>query len=389
MSVTKVTDELIASLESSKLTGVLPAVDGSALTDIPSSYIQNANDPATDTNPTDGVGTLWLNTTSGEMFACTDATTDANVWTNVGEGSGDVQPFSFRGSISGYMLGGYQWNTGYSGNIQKFNFASSTGQTSPANLPANRYGGGAGKSITEGYYFGGTSSGPEIASFAKFTFGSESTSSSLGNLVRGGYQVGSHSTADYIYTTQSAEGAETSNNIIERVATSSDTPSGDIGDMAAPTLGGPCTQTDTHGYTIGGYRHEEPLRGNESRIEKYAFASSVTSATVADIGTTTGYGAGTSSTTHGIFQHGNDVRKHQFASDSDSVAYGSFQENLGNRAGASGEDHGYFMGGNRGVTNQGSTGFGDIEKVSYASNTTATDWGDLPNARYGTKGTQY
>jgi hypothetical protein len=389
MSVTKVTNDCIVNIAASKLTGSMPAIDGSNLTGIPSPYTQNASDPAINTNPSGGLGTVWVNTASGEVFSCTDATTNENVWTNVGGGDGDVVPYNFRGSISGYMLGGYQWNTGYSGNIQKFNFASNTGQTSPANFPTNRYGGGAGRSVTEGYYFGGTSSGPELASFAKFTFGSESTSSSLGNLVRGGYNVGSHSTADYIYTTQSAENAETSNNIIERVATSSDTPSGDIGDMAAPTLGGPCTQTDTHGYTIGGYRHELPARGNESRIEKYAFASSVTSATVADVGTTVGYGAGTSSTTHGIFQHGNDVRKHQFASDSDSVAYGSFQENLGNRAGASGEDHGYFMGGNRGVSNQGSTGFGDIERVSYASNTTATDWGDLPNGRYGVAGTHY
>ena len=38
-------------------------------------------DPVANTNPTGGVGTFWYNTVSGEKFICTDATTDANVWT--------------------------------------------------------------------------------------------------------------------------------------------------------------------------------------------------------------------------------------------------------------------------------------------------------------------
>ena len=98
MSITKVTNDNIASLEASKLTGSLPAVDGSSLTNI-SSFTKSASDPATDTNPSGSTGTLWLNTTSGEMFCCTDATTDSNVWYNVGGGEGDVpKEFSPQGT---------------------------------------------------------------------------------------------------------------------------------------------------------------------------------------------------------------------------------------------------------------------------------------------------
>ena len=147
------------------------------------------------------------------------------------------------------------------------------------------YNGGAGRSATEGYYFGGHNGTATTTEFNKFAFGSEGTSVSVGNIAHGKALPGTHSTADYIYITQSQEGTETSNNIIERVATASDTPSGDIGDMADPTLGGPHTQSETHGYITGGYRHESPT-GNRSRIEKYQFAASVTSATVADAGTT-------------------------------------------------------------------------------------------------------
>jgi len=53
---------------------------------------KSASDPSANTNPNGGVGTVWLNTTTGEMFVCTDATTDANVWSNSGEGTGDIIP---------------------------------------------------------------------------------------------------------------------------------------------------------------------------------------------------------------------------------------------------------------------------------------------------------
>ena len=52
------------------------------------SIIKNASDPAASTNGTQG--DVWLNTTSGELYALTDATTNQNVWTNVGDGAGAV-----------------------------------------------------------------------------------------------------------------------------------------------------------------------------------------------------------------------------------------------------------------------------------------------------------
>ncbi len=48
----------------------------------------SASDPAIDTNPDGGIGTQWANSTSGEFYVLTDATAGANVWTNVGDGTG-------------------------------------------------------------------------------------------------------------------------------------------------------------------------------------------------------------------------------------------------------------------------------------------------------------
>ena len=54
---------------------------------------KSSSDPTISTNPAGGVGTLYLNTTSGEMFSLTDATAGANAWTNIGEGTGNVIPY--------------------------------------------------------------------------------------------------------------------------------------------------------------------------------------------------------------------------------------------------------------------------------------------------------
>ena len=74
----------------------LPAVDGSNLTNLSAGATVSASDPAIDTNAT--LGTQWANSTSGEFYVCTDATTDNNVWTNTGAGSGNIAPIGYVGS---------------------------------------------------------------------------------------------------------------------------------------------------------------------------------------------------------------------------------------------------------------------------------------------------
>jgi hypothetical protein len=113
MALSKVVNNSIESVDASKLTGAMPALDGSNLTGIdalpaagssgnvltsdgtdwssqaPTGDItKSASNPAVDTNPSGGVGTMWLNTTTGEMYSLTDATTNTNIWTNVGDGTG-------------------------------------------------------------------------------------------------------------------------------------------------------------------------------------------------------------------------------------------------------------------------------------------------------------
>ena len=82
--------------------------DGSNLTGLAASFDQltdttvSTSDPTVSSNPS-ATGHLWLNKTSGEVYVCTDATAGSNVWTNVGEGTGDVEPVY---TVSYLVVGG-------------------------------------------------------------------------------------------------------------------------------------------------------------------------------------------------------------------------------------------------------------------------------------------
>jgi hypothetical protein len=85
-----------SSLPAANITGTLPAIDGSNLTGLTATLAAltdatvSASDPAADSNPS-ATGHLWVNKTSGEAYVATNVTTDDNVWTNIGPGTGDVE----------------------------------------------------------------------------------------------------------------------------------------------------------------------------------------------------------------------------------------------------------------------------------------------------------
>jgi len=91
MATQKVKDSMrtTTALDATKLTGALPAISGAALTGVESA-VKSASDPTITSNKT--LGTEWINTTSGEVYILTTDTTDQNVWTNIGDGTGTIQP---------------------------------------------------------------------------------------------------------------------------------------------------------------------------------------------------------------------------------------------------------------------------------------------------------
>ena len=51
----------------------------------------SSSDPAISTNPS-SLGTMFVNTTSGEVYIATTITEGENVWTNIGDGTGNIAP---------------------------------------------------------------------------------------------------------------------------------------------------------------------------------------------------------------------------------------------------------------------------------------------------------
>ena len=71
----------IASLDATTAASITAAGVGGAasINELSDGYV-SASDPTVSTNPT--LGSLWLNSTSGDVYVCTDAAAGANVWTN-------------------------------------------------------------------------------------------------------------------------------------------------------------------------------------------------------------------------------------------------------------------------------------------------------------------
>ena len=280
-----VTDSKVVSVASSKLSGALPALDGSALTGLPSPFTTNSNDPAIDTNPSGGTGTIWVNSTSGETYVCTDATAGANVWTNVGPGTGDVEPYSFQGTVSGYTMGG---STGAPQNvIDKFSFTSNANATDVGDMTTSvRYFCGS-KGTTHGYTASGGDGSSHFNTIDKFSFTVEGNATDVGDLTvaRQGASGQSSSTHGYASGGSGDGGLVVT---IDKYSHSSDSNATDAGDQTVARQIGAGQSSSTHGYTSGGH-----ASGNSNVIDKFTFASNSNATDVGDLTVSRGGTAGT------------------------------------------------------------------------------------------------
>ena len=355
------------TLASSKLTGAFGSNDGSALTGLGGSGATiSASDPTISTNPAGGVGTLWSNSTSGDLFCCTGATSNANVWVNVGSGIGDIEPAVYYGFSSGGRS-----PTADIGTIQRYAFASSSSAAGFGNLSVTRYTGESGtSSATHGYVAGGynnTINAPD-GTIDKFTFASSSNATDVGDCVNTGNVRSGVSSTTHGYTgggpgptganiekysfstngnatvtatmSQARSGlagvsgptrgyfaggriGSTYQNDIESITFSSDTANGDIGSLSGTRRTASGHQTTTYGYVVGGLLSGPHAVTNI--VDSFAFASTVTTTDVGDLVTARAQAAPASSTTHGYTAGGgispegtnvSTIERYQFASGS-------------------------------------------------------------------------
>ena len=352
----------------------IPAVDGSLLTGIPSSFTKSASDPAIGTNPSGGVGTIWVNTTSGETYCCTTATAGANVWTNVGAGTDNIPVnWDYGGTLNGYHHGGYTTGSG-SNLIQYYSFTSDgSAVDSTGNLTSTTAWTSAASNgdHTYGYRLGGWSG---LNVIDKYQFGTGNDATDVGDCVSSGNHGTGNASATYAYTIGGSPST------IEKTAFASDANATSVGTGGRGHGSYTGWSSTTHGYAAGG-------GDGVSQIDKWTFASDANAVDIGDL-TIGGYGAGGHSSDSAGYRSGgystpsyfNIIEKMPFATET-TVDHGADLTRSPDTAGSNSSlTNGYSCGGAYG-------GFqSDIDKFPFATSTNATDIGNLVLARTGLNG---
>ena len=376
-----VTSAKINSLSASKITGALPALDGSALTGISivNNITKSASDPTISSNPSSGLGTVWANTTSGETYVLTDATAGANVWTNVGPGTGDFR-LSHQGTLSGYSAG----SAPSSNVIEKWSFTSDANATDVSDLLVAQYAGSGSQDSTHGYIAGGISAGPQVAvnTIQRFVFATGANAISVGTLAQTRAVTAGSSSFTHGYASggdnQPTMSTNAGINVIEKYAFASSGNGIDVGDVTSIRTSVSGVMSLTHGYVRGG-RTGQPIV-YKTDIEKFPFASDSNSSDLGDLisaGSNFGFN-GQQSITHGYTTggegtgNGTRIQKHSFSSSANATSVGTLAVTNSTGAGASSTTNGYIGGG---------AGNNNIQKFSLSSDGNATNIADMTGTR--------
>jgi hypothetical protein len=341
----------------------IPAGTGANLLNKPGPFT-SASDPAIDSNKT--LGTEWLNSTSGEMYVCTDATAGANVWTNVGAGTGDVKLWYFPGESYGYSAGGWSGSSGINV-IDKWPFASDGNATDVGDILSAMQAWGGASSETYGYAHGGY---PNTDTIQKFPFATDANSTDVGNLINGArYGVSGHSSTTHGYATGNG-------NFIEKYSFSTDGNSANVGDMTISNSLRSGFSEATYGYISGG-------ETATNVIDRFSFSSDGNATDVGDLATASGYAAPGCSLTYGYGMGGNwpvtnVIERFQFVALANSSDVGNLTHSQSAAGGTSSQTYAYHAGGTTG----GGSSTNVINKVQMVATADASDIADLTVARY-------
>ena len=387
-----------------KVSGTLPALNGEAVTGL---VIPPAVDlTTTTTDPTltsnKPLGSLWVNSTSGDMFVITNATTDQNVWINVGVGVYSV--YSYAGKVQGYVSRA----TSASQQIETVSLTSDTGGSNVSNLVWTKgieVGGSAGsQSHTHGYSAGGAQAGATYeTNIEKIQFASATASTDAGTLSVGSFGHAGHMSLTHGYTsggTDAYNAAPAPGNLARNIkiiqkysfaAVETSVTIGNLDNTVRSLMG---WSTTSHGYSCNGDESipSSNLTQKDAKVQKFSFFSdgdAVTTASTLTVGrsshstassATHAYGAGGHS---GVYS--NVVDKFSYATEAAGTGVGDLDQPAYAGAGLSSTTHGYCCGG---VT---PTATARIHKYSFSSDANANNVGDLTDAGgYGsTQGSQY
>jgi len=374
----------------------IPALSGVNLTGI-GGATSSTSDPTISTNPT--LGAKWINKTSGKVYICTDATTGANVWTNVGLGTVNVAPSTLprQGTQYGYHSGGGHPRTN---SILKYSYTSDVNAvdtTADLTEAQNTSGSSNTCSSTYGYMAGHQTNAVNTNVIEKWPFASNSNATDVGNLSALVYGAIGASSNTHGYTQGGGQSGPKINEI-QRWSFSSDGNASDVGDMTGVRAHGASSMTETYGYSHGGQQVTPVGPTNVVNIiEKFAFGSSSNSTDVGDLNKGTNNCSGQQSETHGYSSGGShyntsdpyghdQIMKYSFSTDGNSTDIANLLENLNVTAGSSQTNYGYTSGGQ--FQDSPFPYRNTIQKFSFTTDGNSTDVGDLTAVLVGGAGCQ-
>ena len=376
----------------------IPACSGAAITGL-SGVTKSASDPVIATNPSGGVGTVFQNTTSGEMYVCTDATAGANVWTNVGAGTGNINPIPpYGGSNYGFAAGGQhgvQTNAPHyynSNRIERFSFASDGNAVDWADLAiAVKYVASA-TSHTYGYSCMGMRYNPGYTdhnAIQKYALTSQTNGTDIGDALGIGQGASGSSSQTHGYAAGRYVSPAPYSDQIQKYSFSTDGNATDVANLISGIQGGA-----GHSDWVGNYGYQSGGQPSTNVIQKYAYATDSDAIDVANLTTTKNAHNGTSSATYGYAASGNIppnlsniIEKFSFANgtnatDVGDLVYGVY---LSGNTGQSSTTNGYLCTGAYGPSEYTNW----IQKYSFTTDGNATDIGDLTESKYSTHASHY
>ena len=363
-------------------------------------YKTSSSDPAAtdDTGLGYAVGTIWTNTTSGQVFICTSDSAEDATWR--GQEGDDVNVTYHQASNYGYSAGIATPSPGGFGDVvQRYALASSGNATDVGEVHTNKtqmqlthdfpY--------THGYNASAQTSWPTyVGEITRFPFSASvgaMDAADIGEMTEAKAQLGIGTDAinGKGYTVGGGNGPGTSDSDkIQTFTFASPSSATDEGEMPTGVMQGTVHDDASYGWHASG--HKNPPEGTQDNIWRITKATWNGVTDVGEVNTTTS-GGGQRRTNSGVagYQHGGQspvidtIQKFTFASPSTSTDVGNLTAPNYTSGGASAPDYGYAHGGQDPA---GPTTLDVIQRYAFDSDGNSADVGDLDTATRDVGGVQ-
>lgn len=307
-----------------------------------------------------------------------------------------------QASISGYISGGRNPSTDIN-DVEKFSFSSSYSLTDVGDLTQTRVWVGGHSSTSSGYSSGGMKLTPPQATYNtidKFPFSSDTNATDVGDLTRSTRSFASHSSPVSGY----ASGGTSVSNVIDKFPFASDANATDVGDLTVSRSGLAGVSSISMGFSGGGLPFSYP---NLNVIDRFPFASDANAVDSGDLTQSRDGLTSQNSLDNGYFSGGfiypagptaattNVIDKFPIASYGNATDVGDLTQHRNFSAGHSSTSDGYTSGGQQSwpallpAPAFPSGNRDTVDKFPFATNSNATDVGDLTQLKYGMAGQQY